>query len=372
MAQVAANNAGGQARGATAPPQELGHSLPEATVVSRSQRPEPSPVGATRGTFVVPAFREADSVAETIGLLSDLAQRLPSTSWDIVVVDDGSDDTTAEVASEAATHVDIPVIVVRHRVNSGLGGALRTGLSHSTGDVVVTVDCDMSYSIDDIERLVLTWLETRPHIVLASPYMDGGATVDVPSALEFRSRAANVFLGHMALGHHKTLTGMVRAYDGPFIRAMALKAVDADIMVEILYKAQLLRARIEEIPAVLSWQGLEHRVRRQTLTSYRSRWITYKQLVNGYLWRPFWFPLVPALLAGLIFVVLVVLGQVSWGALGVICGVLSVQLTVSSLMSLQSKRYFEELFNLGHDLRTASDRERSRVPSEVLYRRRPK
>src|SRR3712207_2724544 len=146
---------------------------------------------------------------------------------------------------------------------------MRTGISASGGDVVITVDCDLSYSVSVVERLLDTWLASRPHIVMASPYMPGGRTEQIPHALETRSRVANRFLGWTAYHDLKTLTGMVRAYDGPFIRSLPLKAEGADIMVEIVYKAQVLRARIEEIPATLSWAGLETRVSRSTLTSTR-------------------------------------------------------------------------------------------------------
>lgn len=330
------------------------------------QEVEPPVAEPVTGSFVVPAFREADGIAKLLRALDGIAATSP-VHWDVVIVDDGSDDGTSEAAVEAAKQVRVPVKVIRHRRNAGLGGAIRTGLSATTGDVVVAVDADLSYGVEDIQRVVDQWLLTRPQIVIASPYMEGGSSVSVPSALSFRSKAANRFLSRMALEDIKTLTGMVRAYDGPFIRSMPLKAVDADVMVEILYKAQLLRARIEEVPATLSWKGLEARASRSTLTSYRSRWVTYKQLVNGYLWRPFWFPLVPAVLAGVVFVVLAALGKVGWQGLGIIGGVLMMQLSIASLMSLQAKRYFEELYNMGYGMRRLSPTEPPRVPSVVVH-----
>jgi glycosyltransferase involved in cell wall biosynthesis len=319
------------------------------------------------GTFLVPCYRESAQVARTIRALDELAARLTEVAWSILVVDDGSDDETDRRAVEAARSVRTPVRVVRHRTNAGLGGALRTGFAQSDGDLVVAVDCDLSYGVDDLARIVTHWLATRAHIVLASPYMVGGRTEAVPRALAFRSRAANSFLSRMALEDIKTLTGMVRAYDGPFIRSMSLKAVDADVNVEILYKAQVLRCRIEEVPATLSWRGLEHRTSRAAFTGYRSRWVTYKQLVNGYLWRPFWFPLIPALVAGVLALAILVAGKLDWAAVGVVCSVLTVQLAIASLMSLQAKRYFEELFNAAYGLSRVVGRQPPRVPSQRTH-----
>lgn len=314
-------------------------------------------------SFVVPCFREQATVARTLVALDGLAAARPDYDWEIIVVNDGSDDDTLGEATRAAENLSTTVRILSHRKNAGLGAGMRTGIAASHGDLVVAVDCDLSYSIDDIGRLIDTWSESHPHIVIASPYMPGGATVQVPHPLEVRSRAANRFLNKAAYHDVKTLTGMVRAYDGPFIRAMSLKAEGPDIMVEIIYKAQILRARIVEIPATLSWAGLEQRVSRSALTSTTSRMTTYRQLINGYLWRPFWVPLIPALLFGLVGLVLTCTGHLGWDGVAICSCILFFVLTVQSLMSLQSKRYFEELYNLGFGLRATSPVEPIRTPS---------
>lgn len=306
------------------------------------------------GTMLVPAFREAGTIAGTLAALDRLCRtELASVRWDILVVDDGSDDDTSAVAAAAAAACRTPVRVIRHRQNEGLGGALRNGLAASTGDVVLTVDCDLSYGPEDLVRLVEQWLATRAHIVLASPYMPGGATAEVPRALEVRSRAANAFLSRMALGEVTTLTAMVRAYDGPFVRALTLKAAGPDINVEIIYKAQVLRARIDEVPATLDWSGRGHRAGRSSLLSEGSRWNTAKDLVMGYLWRPFVFPAIVAVACALVAVAVISAGRFSWQAVAVTTAVLAVQLAFASLSSLQAKRYFEELYTVGASLRAA-------------------
>lgn len=329
--------------------------------------------GRLLGSFVIPCFREEATVANTLIALDDLACRRSQLDWEIIVVDDGSDDGTSDEAARAARQISTPVRLLRHRRNAGLGAGMRTGTQASLGDLVVAVDCDLSYSIGDIERLIETWLASRPHIVIASPYMEGGATERVPQALEVRSRAANWFLNFAAYHNVKTLTGMVRAYDGPFIRSLSLKAEGADVMVEIIYKAQILRARIEEIPATLSWAGLETRTSRGSLTSTTSRLTTYRQLINGYLWRAYYVPLVPALVFGLIAIVLTLMGYLGWHGLAVASAILSVTLIFQSLTNLQAKRYFEELYNLGFGLKRVAGVEPVRTPfvAEPLDQRGP-
>jgi hypothetical protein len=140
---------------------------------------------------------------------------------------------------------------------------------------------------------------------------------------------------------------MVRAYDGPFVRGLSLKAVDVDINTEILYKTQLLRGTIVEVPAHLNWSNLQHRAARSPVLSRRGRWNTAKSLVLTYLFRPFWFPLIPGLLFGLVGLLVLLTGGMSWGHVGTASLVIAAMLGISALGMLQAKRYFEELYFLG-------------------------
>lgn len=268
-------------------------------------------------------------------------------AWEIVVVDDGSPDDTSGQVQLAAKEIDVPVRLVQHITNQGLGGALRTGFGHTRGIVVVVLDSDLSYHEGHIAALLEAWEKTRAHVVVASPYMEGGRSTAVPTALERRSRIANRILSTAALDDIKTMTGMVRAYDGPFVRGLSLKAVDVDINVEILYKTQLLRGTIVEIPAHLDWSGMAHRASRGSIMSRRGRLNTAKSLVLTFLFRPFWFPILPALILGGTGVGLAVTGRLGWQGLAVTCLVLGVMLAVASLSMLQAKRYFEELYFQG-------------------------
>lgn len=99
-----------------------------------------------------PAYNEAENIEplldEAIEALSTMADR-----FDIVVVDDGSQDETAAVVERYA--VDHPQVrLVRHPSNLGYGHALRTGLERTTGDAVALVDGDRQFRIADLSRLL--------------------------------------------------------------------------------------------------------------------------------------------------------------------------------------------------------------------------
>jgi glycosyltransferase involved in cell wall biosynthesis len=202
---------------------------------------------------VVPAFNEADVIDDTLTrLVAHLGTLEPRFRWEIVVIDDGSTDATAEIADNFAS-VHAGVRVLRHATNLRLGRALRYGFGQSAGEHVAVIDCDLSYSPDHITRMLHAAKDTGAQIVIASPYTEGGTTTNVPFVRRVLSRGANRLLAVAEGSGLTTLTGMVRVYEGLFIRSLDLRAVDSDINTEIIYKARLLHARIVEVPAHLDW-----------------------------------------------------------------------------------------------------------------------
>jgi glycosyltransferase involved in cell wall biosynthesis len=309
------------------------------------------------GSVVVPAYNEAGNIGPSLLQIADvLEQTVPERAWQVVVVDDGSVDSTVAEAESAAGNLvtrGIDVRIVRHVVNRGLGNALQTAFRATTGDVVVVIDCDLSYSAEHIPRLVDALVTRQAKICIASPYMEGGNTVAIPRHIERRSRVANSFLSAAVHGEIQTLTGMVRAYDGAFVRGLALRSPDAEINIEMIYKAQILGATIAEIPATLDWSGLQLRASRTRTLSPRTRSKIYKTFINGVLFRPYvlfgiggfllmCFGALTALTAALLEG-----PQVELAVLGICAIATGVLLGFAGLLSVQIKRCFEELFFLG-------------------------
>jgi hypothetical protein len=241
----------------------------------------------------------------------------------------------------------------------------------------VTLDIDLSYSPDHIERLLDRIHETRAKVVIASPYMKEGKISNVPKLRKLLSVTANRFLSLSAQGDLSTLTSMVRAYDAKYVRALDLRSVGMEVMQEIIYKTMLLRARIEEIPAHLDW-GLQNAFEGKRRSSMKVIRHSISVLLAGFLFRPFMFFVIPGL-----FLLLLSLYVNSWVVIhfvdnfmdlsqydsfvarasaatiaayniaphafivGGITLMLSIQLISLGILSLQSKTYFEEIFHLG-------------------------
>lgn len=115
-----------------------------------------------RGVYIViPAYNEGAMIGEVVRPLATLYPN-------VVVVDDGSADTTAQAASKAGA------IVVRHAINRGQGAALQTGIGYAlrTGAaIVVTFDADGQHRMEDLPALVRPIAEGEVDICLGSRFL---------------------------------------------------------------------------------------------------------------------------------------------------------------------------------------------------------
>jgi hypothetical protein len=353
--------------------------MPELLQADRPAGTDPRPLVS----ILVAAYNEGAILERNLGEIHAHMRGLEDRyRFELVVVDDGSTDRTAEIALDfAGRHANVRVL--RHPRNYRLGQALRFGFGQCRGEYIVTLDVDLSYAPEHIGRLLERIAATKAKIVVASPYMRGGRTTRVPLLRKLLSRWGNRFLaltarGMSPSGDVSTLTGMTRAYDARFVRSLSLRSMGMEINTEVLYKAMILGARIEEIPGHLDWtaQRESHQVRRSGMRIRRG--IVFS-LLTGFIIRPVAFFIVPGILLHLVswYVVAWVAIHVithyrEVAALGggfdaiiseslarafrqsphafVVGGVsliVSMQLIGLGVLALQLQQYFDELFHLG-------------------------
>jgi glycosyltransferase involved in cell wall biosynthesis len=349
------------------------------------ERPNPSsqaPEGdRTRPlvSVVIPVYNESEIITPNLTAVCEYLDRLEEMyRWEMVIVNDGSTDDTGLLA-EAFAEQRANILVLHHRTNFRLGQALRYAFNNCRGDYVVTFDCDLSYAPEHIGRLVTELDTTDAKVVIASPYAKGGRTTKVPFRRRFLSRWANRFLAATARGHISTLTGMVRAYDRRFLSTLNLRSMGPDINTEILYKAQLLGARVSEIPAHLDWTfSASGGTRRPSPVKLRSSTNAY--LFSGFMFRPVAFFIGPGLIV--LAAALYTLGWVMYRivhhflqleggsftakvtiaiqhayeaapygfVVGGIALLIAFQLLSLGTIALQNERYFKELFHFNTTL----------------------
>ncbi|HEY5371625.1 MAG TPA: glycosyltransferase family 2 protein [Hanamia sp.] len=329
-------------------------------------------------SIVLPCYNEEVILKENLdGIIKYLESKEEKYQWEIVLIDDGSNDKTGEIADDFEKRLS-NVRTIHHPTNLNLGNALKTGFKNAKGDIIVVMDIDLSYSVDHIEKMVDKIIETSSDIVIASPYMPGGKVTDVPFTRRIMSRWVNRFMRIAAQDKFHTYTGMVRAYRKDFILAVNLKTKDYEINPEILYKAMILRARIVEIPAHLDWtEQNKHAGKRKS--SIRVLKGFFSGIMSSFIFRPYIF-----FLAVGSFLMLLSMYELVWllvdtithmynptiidhsfsaslslqfrknpqsFIVGGITFLASIQFLSLGFISLQNKRYFEELFHLGTSLK---------------------
>jgi dolichol-phosphate mannosyltransferase len=188
-------------------------------------------------SVLIPVLNERDNLAALLPRLRSVLAQLGCTN-EVVVVDGGSQDGTAE----AAEGLGARVLVQRA---PGYGGALREGFAAATGAYVLTLDADLSHDPDFIIKL---W-RAREHadVVIASRYVKGGVAY-MPFNRKLLSRVLNRFFA-LGLGLPvRDMSSGFRLYRAPVLAGLGLEGRNFDILEEVLVKAYAAGWRVIEIP----------------------------------------------------------------------------------------------------------------------------
>lgn len=133
-------------------------------------------------SVVVPVYNEITTIREIC-----IRIRAVDIDKEVILVDDGSTDGTAEVLQEL---VDERTHLYRHELNQGKGAALRTGFRHASGDIIIIQDADLEYAPDQYGKLIQPILEEKADVVYGSRFVTG----DFRRVLFFWHMVGNKFL----------------------------------------------------------------------------------------------------------------------------------------------------------------------------------
>jgi glycosyltransferase involved in cell wall biosynthesis len=201
-------------------------------------------------SIVIPMFNEAENVKTTLSRIEEALTSFKGT-YEIIAVNDGSIDNTSEILRGMESQSE-KIRVVSYSENIGRGMALRKGFEKSQGEIVLSIDADLSYDPRYILDLVNALRRAEDlDLVLASPYMPGGGVQDVPALRLWISKLGNIILRFAMPNRIYTSTGIFRAYRKRVLDSLELESDGKEIHLEILSKAMALGYRVKEVPTIL-------------------------------------------------------------------------------------------------------------------------
>jgi glycosyltransferase involved in cell wall biosynthesis len=199
-------------------------------------------------SVIVPVYNEIGTIGE---ILARVRRAPVDCEMELVVVDDGSTDGTRDFLRDHAARHDDLRLVLQER-NGGKGTAIRRGIEHVTGDVVLIQDADLEYDPRDYPALLRPIREGRADIVFGNRFHGGEHRV-----LYYRHFLANRLLTMICnLATDLNLSDMevgYKVFRTSVLKQLPLRARRFDIEPELVIKSARLGVRIYEVP--ISYHG---------------------------------------------------------------------------------------------------------------------
>jgi dolichol-phosphate mannosyltransferase len=197
-------------------------------------------------SFIFPAFNEAENLkrfpTEVFPVFDALGE-----PYEILIIDDGSKDETAAIASGLGGHTRL----VKHDVNKGLGAAIRTGIAAAQGDLVITMDSDLTFAPELVRPMLERFRVGDVDVVSGSPKM-GGYDGKIPLYRVFVSYCASLVYAVVMGKWMRDVSPVFRLYKREQLLTLPLQTNRFDINAEILFFLIRDKRRIAEIPAPLT------------------------------------------------------------------------------------------------------------------------
>jgi len=191
-------------------------------------------------SVVIPVFNEAQTIGDVIFRLRAVLRRQVF-GYEIIVVDDGSTDKSAEIAKTQGVNV------ISLKMHRGKGYAMRIGFKKARGEIIATMDSDGSHNPEELTRLLVPIMEGQADLVIGSRLSPRKLT----SGRAFNESGIRLF--NVLI---KVLTGIgvsdsqsgYRLLTSEVLKSLSLKSVEYEIESEMLVKATRQYFRIKEVP----------------------------------------------------------------------------------------------------------------------------
>ena len=204
-------------------------------------------------SIIIPIYNEEENLLQYNDDFFPYTEKISSNyniPFEYVFVDDGSSDSSVELLKEIAKKRSDCTILF-HKTNKGMGGAIKTGISGSSGDLIVTIDSDLTYRPEDIKKLIDAYRITQADCISGSPYVEDNLIENVPLSKKVPSIVLNLMYRFLLQQKITCVSAVFRLYKKDALENISIESNDFSINAEILVKFLFSGKKICEIPAVL-------------------------------------------------------------------------------------------------------------------------
>ncbi len=196
----------------------------------------------------IPAYNEEKTIAKIVLLAQKFVDK-------VVVVDDGSEDLTGEIAKR------LGAFVVRHDARKGYGAAIQTCFKTAReldADTMVMLDADGQHDPEEIPKLIKPILNNEADIVIGSRFLEPKSISEIPLYRRLGIKTIT-FLTRKATGNQKLSDAQsgFRAYSRKALEKLEIEETDMSVSTEILLKAAEKKLSIIEVPIFCRYKGIE-------------------------------------------------------------------------------------------------------------------
>lgn len=204
-------------------------------------------------SLIIPAYNEEKRLGPFLDSLSHLLHQNPDILHEIIVIDDGSKDKTAQIAQAASSNLPI-LRVIKQVKNQGKGAAVKAGVMSATGDIVIFMDADGATDATEIPPMLEVFKTQNPDIVIGNRFLPGAKTDRHSLLRRFSGFVNRMYMRLFGLGKIDVMCGF-KGYKREVARNLFSNLMEERWLfdTEIAYKAVKNKYHIINIP--ITWES---------------------------------------------------------------------------------------------------------------------